>query len=103
MGLMFMPASTSEKTTGIQASLGRDCRSITEESISNTKWPRTALWGPLSKREIAALDKFLLDEEALDDAMDVCILNGFFVRCNVRPEIDFAFRMDALGVGQKAG
>jgi uncharacterized protein len=41
------------------------------------QWLRKASLGPLSNREIAALDKFLLDEEALDDAMDVCTLDGF--------------------------
>ena len=34
--------------------------------------------GPLSDKEIAELDDFLLDEEeALDEAMDVCTLDGF--------------------------
>ncbi len=38
---------------------------------------RAASPGPLSDKEIAELDKFLLDEEALDEAMDVCTLDGF--------------------------
>ena len=38
---------------------------------------RTAPPGPLSDKEIAELDKFLLDAEALDEAMDVCTLDGF--------------------------
>src|SRR2546422_11620676 len=38
---------------------------------------RTAPPGPLSNKEIAELDKFLLDAEALDEAMDVCKLDGF--------------------------
>jgi uncharacterized protein len=38
---------------------------------------RAASPGPLSDKEIAELDKFLLDAEALDEAMDVCTLDGF--------------------------
>jgi uncharacterized protein len=51
------------------------------------QWLRTALWGPLSNREIATLDKFLLDEEALDDAMDVCILDGFLCAVMSGPKL----------------
>src|SRR6476620_2003657 len=38
---------------------------------------RTAPSGPLSVKEIAELDGFLLDAEALEEAMDVCTLDGF--------------------------
>ena len=41
------------------------------------QWLRKVSSGPLSDKEIAELDKFLLDEEGLDEAMDVCILDGF--------------------------
>jgi uncharacterized protein len=41
------------------------------------QWLRSAASGPLSNKEIAELDKFLLDEESLDEAMDVCTLDGF--------------------------
>jgi hypothetical protein len=38
---------------------------------------RAASPGPLSDKEIAELDQFLLEEEALDEGMDVCTLDGF--------------------------
>jgi uncharacterized protein len=41
------------------------------------QWLRKASLGPLSSEEISELDKFLLDDEALDESMDVCALDGF--------------------------
>lgn len=40
-------------------------------------WTRKPSSGPLSHKEIAELDKFLLDEEALEESMDICTLDGY--------------------------
>src|SRR5216684_3008389 len=48
---------------------------------------RTAPPGPLSDKEIAELDKFLLDAEALDEAMDVCTLDGFLCAVLSSPKL----------------
>src|SRR6266849_6528339 len=48
---------------------------------------RTASPGPPSDKEIAELDKFLSDAEALDEAMDVCTLDGFLCAVLFGPKL----------------
>ena len=51
------------------------------------QWLRKASSGPLSNKEITKLDKFLLDEEALNEAMDVCTLDGFLCAVLSGPKV----------------
>jgi uncharacterized protein len=51
------------------------------------QWLRSAALGPLSTKEIAELDKFLLDEESLEEAMDVCTLDGFLCAVLSGPQL----------------